>query len=37
VQIEAERANVAETEKENIERSLTKLKNEFDEYKRVAG
>ena len=37
VQGEVERANVAETEKENIERSLTKLKNEYDEYKRVAG
>jgi chromosome segregation ATPase len=37
VQGEVERANVAETEKENIERSLTKVKNEYDEYKRVAG
>lgn len=37
VQGEAERANIAEMEKENIERTLSKLKNEYDEYKRVAG
>ena len=37
IQGETERANIAEKAKENIERSLTKLQDAFDEYKKVAG